>query len=137
MPLPLKQHASLTAATSLASLTPDKGSSSRFRASISRDWCTQQSVLGGYISTLLLSAARKSINLNLKDEVKDEEEAKYPDPINVFTQFLRMVPPGGVLVECKILRATSRSCVIKAELSLLWLTPVILLVRLNSKDLRY
>ncbi|KAL4960319.1 thioesterase family protein [Aspergillus stella-maris] len=117
MPLPPKEHASLTEATSLSSLTPDKGSSSRFEARISRDWCTQHSVLGGYITTLLLSAARRSISLNLGD-ARVESEAKYADPINVFTQFLRVVPPGGVLIECKILRTTSRSCVVQAELSL-------------------
>ncbi|KAL4797413.1 thioesterase-like superfamily-domain-containing protein [Aspergillus venezuelensis] len=121
MPLTPKEHTSLTEATLLSSLTPDKGSNSRFKARISREWCTQHSVLGGYITTLLLSAARKSISLNLKDlggDGKEEGKAKYTDPINVFTQFLHAVPPGGMLIECKILRATSRSCVVQAELSL-------------------
>ncbi|KAL4943879.1 hypothetical protein BDV06DRAFT_188900 [Aspergillus oleicola] len=117
MSLPPQKNASLIEAT--ASLSPDKGSRHRFKARISRDWCTQHSVLGGYLTTLLLSAARKSIKLNRNLEAGQVEgEAKYPDPIYVFTQFLRMVPPGPVVISCKILRATSRLCVVKVELSL-------------------
>ncbi|KAL4821563.1 thioesterase-like superfamily-domain-containing protein [Aspergillus spinulosporus] len=100
---------SLLEATS--ALSPENGSPDRFIARISRDWCTQHSVLGGYLTALMLSAARRFIN-------NAEAVAKYPDPIHVFIQFLHKVPPGQISVSCKILRATARQCVVKVDLTL-------------------
>ncbi|KAL4907445.1 hypothetical protein BDW74DRAFT_176210 [Aspergillus multicolor] len=101
---------SLLEATSTLSL--ENGSSDRFVGKISRDWCTQHSVLGGYLTALMLAAARKYTSIESGDRLK------YPDPVHVFTQFLRKVPPGQVSVSCKTLRATSRLCVVKVELEL-------------------
>ncbi|KAL3435514.1 thioesterase-like superfamily-domain-containing protein [Aspergillus tetrazonus] len=101
---------SLLEATS--ALSPENGSPDRLIARISRDWCTQHSVLGGYLTTLMLSAARRFINSNT------DAVAEYPDPIHVFIQFLHKIPPGEVSVSCKVLRATARLCVVKVDLEL-------------------
>ncbi|RDW70752.1 thioesterase family protein [Aspergillus mulundensis] len=101
---------SLLEATSTLSF--ENGSSDRFIAKISRDWCTQHSVLGGYLTALMLAAARKYAS------IETEAVLNYPDPVHVFAQFLLKVPPGQVSVSCKILRATSRLCVVRVELEL-------------------
>ncbi|KAL4999273.1 thioesterase-like superfamily-domain-containing protein [Aspergillus recurvatus] len=104
-----RPNPSLLEATSALSL--EDGSPDRFMARISRDWCTQHSVLGGYLTALMLSAARRFIN-------NTETVVKCPDPIHVFIQFLQKVPPGQISVSCKTLRATSRLCVVKIDLEL-------------------
>ncbi|KAL4745294.1 hypothetical protein BDW72DRAFT_59910 [Aspergillus terricola var. indicus] len=101
---------SLLEATSALSL--ENGSSDRFIARITRDWCTQHSVLGGYLTALMLSAARRFVNSNA------EAAVQYPDPIHVFIQFLHKVPPDQIFISCKILRATARLCVVKVDLEL-------------------
>ncbi|KAL4915794.1 thioesterase-like superfamily-domain-containing protein [Aspergillus aurantiobrunneus] len=106
--MPFQPVSSFLEATS--SLSLEKGSQGRFIARISRDWCTQHSVLGGYLTVLILCAAHQHINTEI--------QAKYPDPIHVFTQFLHMVPPGRVSISCQTVRATSRLCVVKLELEL-------------------
>ncbi|KAL5052124.1 hypothetical protein BDW71DRAFT_5739 [Aspergillus fruticulosus] len=105
-----RPNPSLLEATS--SLSRENGSPDRFMARISLDWCTQHSALGGYLTALVLSAARKFINSNT------EAVVKCPDPIHVFIQFLRKVPPGQIFVSCKTLRVTSRLCVVKIDLEL-------------------
>lgn len=59
----------------------------------------------------MLSAGRKYIQSEFKDR-----NLNFPDPIHVFVQFLRMVPPGTVSVTCTCLRVSSRQCVVRAEL---------------------
>ncbi|KAL3476809.1 thioesterase-like superfamily-domain-containing protein [Aspergillus californicus] len=94
---------------SLSSFSLKDGSKSQFIANITQDWCTQHSVLGGYLVALMLSAAQRYLNL--------ENKEKYPDPIHIFTQFLYMVPPGPVEISCKTLRRTSRACVVQVDLT--------------------
>ncbi|KAL4972556.1 thioesterase-like superfamily-domain-containing protein [Aspergillus desertorum] len=105
-----RSNPSLLEATSVLSL--EDGSPDRFIAKISPDWCTQHSVLGGYLTALMLSAAHKFINSDT------EAVVKCPDPIHIFVQFLRKVRPGQISVSCKTLFATSRLCVVKVDLKL-------------------
>lgn len=65
------------------------------------------------MTALILSAAQRYINTESKVGLR---KAKYPDSVHVFTQFLRMVPPGQVAISCRTIRTTSRMCVVSAEL---------------------
>lgn len=58
----------------------------------------------------MLSATRKYLELEFGP-------GRYPDPVNVFVQFLSMVPPGAVVITCNRLRNSSRQCVLRVELS--------------------
>ena len=57
----------------------------------------------------MLNATRKFIELEFPDK-------HLPDPINVFVQFISMVPPGNVTISCHCLRASSRQCAVRVEL---------------------
>ncbi|KAL2821763.1 thioesterase-like superfamily-domain-containing protein [Aspergillus cavernicola] len=98
---------SLLEATS--SISFEKGSLNRFTTHITHDWCTQHSVLGGYLVALTLSAAHKYLDTELTKN-------KYSDSIHIFTQFLHMVPPGPVSISCRTLSTTSRLCVVQVTL---------------------
>lgn len=78
------------------------------------------SVLGGFLHALMLSAAKKFILAELGD-------GRFPDPVHAFVQFLSMVPPGPVSITCKLLRVSSRQCVVNVKLvrspNALWKKP--------------
>lgn len=65
-------------------------------------------MLGGFLNAVMLSAARKYIELEFDDK-------NLPDPVHVFVQFLRTVPPGAVRIACHSLRVSSRQCVVRVE----------------------
>ncbi|KAE8381071.1 thioesterase-like superfamily-domain-containing protein [Aspergillus bertholletiae] len=92
----------------VSSIAPVKGTRDQFVADISPEWCTQHSVLGGYLNALMISAAQKLNALEFGEE-------RFPDPIHVFVQFLHMVPPGQVVVTCNRLRISSRQSVVRVE----------------------
>lgn len=69
-----------------------------------------RAVLGGFLNTVMLAATRKYVDTKFG-------ERRYPDPINVFVQFLRPIAAGKVFVACQILRSSPRQCVVKVELS--------------------
>ncbi|KAB8233482.1 thioesterase-like superfamily-domain-containing protein [Aspergillus alliaceus] len=94
----------------VSSITLEKGTRDRFVANISPEWCTQHSVLGGYLNALILSATQKFNALEFGEE-------RFLDPIHVFVQFLQLVPPGQVIVTCKRLRVSSRQCVVSVEVA--------------------
>ncbi|KAE8356624.1 thioesterase-like superfamily-domain-containing protein [Aspergillus coremiiformis] len=94
----------------VSSIALQKGTRDQFVTSISPEWCTQHSVLGGYLNALILSAAQKFNGLELG-------EGRFPDPIHVFVQFLHRVPPGQVVATCKHLRVSSRQCVVRVEVA--------------------
>ncbi|KAE8140738.1 thioesterase-like superfamily-domain-containing protein [Aspergillus pseudotamarii] len=94
----------------VSSIALEKGTRDQFVANISPEWCTQHSVLGGYLTALMLSAAQKLNALEFGEE-------RFPDPIHVFVQFLHMVPSGQVVVTCKHLRVSSRQCVLRVEVA--------------------
>lgn len=62
------------------------------------------------MTALMLSATRKFIELEFPDK-------HMPDPINIFVQFLSMVPPGEVTISCHCLRVSKRLCIVRVELS--------------------
>ncbi|PTU23479.1 hypothetical protein P175DRAFT_0432778 [Aspergillus ochraceoroseus IBT 24754] len=106
--MPSHHAPSLLEATSSVSLK--NGSRNEFVTNISPDWCSQHSVLGGYLNALILTATRKFVD-------QEFGQGRYPDPIHVFVQFLHMVSPGPVSISCKPLRTSSRQCVVQAELT--------------------
>ncbi|EAW08473.1 thioesterase family protein [Aspergillus clavatus NRRL 1] len=93
----------------VSSVSQDDENPCRFLATVAREWTTQHSVLGGFLQALMLSAAKKFVVAELGD-------GRFPDPIHAFVQFLSMVPPGPVAITCKILRRSSRKCVVSVEL---------------------
>ena len=68
------------------------------------------SVLGGFLNALMLSAAQRFA-------AAEFGPGRFPDPVHAFVQFLKMVPPGEVVVTCDALRVSSRQCVVKVELA--------------------
>jgi acyl-coenzyme A thioesterase PaaI-like protein len=103
-----------------SAVSQDEENPHRFLASISQEWTTQHSVLGGFLHALMLSAAKKFIVTELGD-------GRFPDPVHAFVQFLSMVPPGPVSITCRLLRVSARQCVVNVELvrspNALWKKP--------------
>ncbi|PYH49947.1 thioesterase family protein [Aspergillus saccharolyticus JOP 1030-1] len=93
----------------VSSVAPVRGTQGQFTVTITRDWCTQHSVLGGFSAAVMLSAGRKFLNQELG-------EGRYPDPVHAFVQFLREVYPGESTITCDLLRKSSRQCVVTVEL---------------------
>ncbi|RAK74859.1 thioesterase family protein [Aspergillus fijiensis CBS 313.89] len=93
----------------VSSVAPVPGTRGQFTVTITRDWCTQHSVLGGFSAAVMLSAGRKFLEQELGDGL-------YPDPVHAFVQFLREVHPGECTITCTISRTSSRRCVVTVEL---------------------
>ncbi|RAH50871.1 thioesterase family protein [Aspergillus brunneoviolaceus CBS 621.78] len=93
----------------VSSVAPVPGTRGQFTVTITRDWCTQHSVLGGFSAAVMLSAGRKFLEQELGDGL-------YPDPVHAFVQFLREVHPGECTITCAISRTSSRRCVVTVEL---------------------
>ncbi|RAH67033.1 thioesterase family protein [Aspergillus aculeatinus CBS 121060] len=93
----------------VSSVAPVTGTRGQFTVTITRDWCTQHSVLGGFSAAVMLSAGRKFLEQELGDGL-------YPDPVHAFVQFLREVHPGECTITCAISRTSSRRCVVTVEL---------------------
>ncbi|PYH77550.1 hypothetical protein BO82DRAFT_178555 [Aspergillus uvarum CBS 121591] len=93
----------------VSSVAPVPGTRGQFTVTITRDWCTQHSVLGGFSAAVMLSAGRKFLEQDLGDGL-------YPDPVHAFVQFLREVHPGECTITCAISRTSSRRCVVTVEL---------------------
>ncbi|KAL5365234.1 thioesterase-like superfamily-domain-containing protein [Aspergillus floccosus] len=68
------------------------------------------SVLGGFLDALMLSAAQRFAAAKFGPR-------RFPDAVHAFVQFLKMVPPGEVVITCDTLRVSSRQCVVKVELA--------------------
>ncbi|KAL4890508.1 thioesterase-like superfamily-domain-containing protein [Aspergillus ambiguus] len=106
--MPPQNQSRLSAAVS--AITPLDGAHSRFRVNVAREWTTQHSVLGGFLDAVMLAAAQQFAAAKFPD-------GRFPDPVHVFVQFLKMVPPGEVCITCDLLRASSRQCVVKVDLT--------------------
>ncbi|PWY94917.1 hypothetical protein BO94DRAFT_456481 [Aspergillus sclerotioniger CBS 115572] len=103
-----RQHPCLLDVVSSVSSVP--GSPNQFTVKITRDWCTQHSVLGGFLTAIMLAAGQRFLDQELG-------AARYPDPVHAFVQFLHMAHPGPSIITCTLLRVSSKHCVIQVELA--------------------
>ncbi|PWY86888.1 hypothetical protein BO70DRAFT_369930 [Aspergillus heteromorphus CBS 117.55] len=94
----------------ISSVSPVPGTPNRFAVEITRDWCTQHSILGGLSTAVMLSAGQQFL-------AQEFGTARYPDPVHAFVQFLHMVHPGPLLITCTLLRVSSKQCVVQVELA--------------------
>ncbi|PYH99948.1 hypothetical protein BO71DRAFT_415186 [Aspergillus ellipticus CBS 707.79] len=94
----------------ISSVSPVPGTRNRFTVEITRDWCTQHSVLGGFSTAVMLSAGKRFI-------AQEVGAARYPDPVHAFVQFLHMVHPGLLVITCTLLRVSSKQCAVQVELA--------------------
>ncbi|GKZ18580.1 hypothetical protein AbraIFM66951_003461 [Aspergillus brasiliensis] len=94
----------------VSSLSSVPGTRNQYAVKITRDWCTQHSVLGGFSTAVMLAAGQRFLDQELG-------VGRYPDPVHAFVQFLYMVHPGPSIITCTLLRVSKKQSVLQVELA--------------------
>ncbi|GAA83522.1 hypothetical protein AKAW_01637 [Aspergillus luchuensis IFO 4308] len=94
----------------VSSLSSVPGTRNQYAVKITRDWCTQHSVLGGFSTAIMLAAGQRFLDQELG-------VGRYPDPVHAFVQFLHMVHPGPSIITCTLLRVSKKQAVLQVELA--------------------